>query len=732
MWECILAAAAAAAGGSVSASAVPDSRPPGVVEHLPRWYGFEANHGQESPQVRFASRGPGYRLFLTDREAVFVWRTPGQRRAAMLRMQFGGRPAAVAGAQQLPARFNFIRGNAPAAWRTSVPAFARVTYRRVYPGIDVTFHHEHGSLEYDIELAPGAKAESVRIRFVGADEVARDGEGRLRVRLAGHEVVFGAPRIYQPGGAGSARRAVGGSYVVRPNGDVRFEVSDVDRRQALVIDPILEYSTFLGGSGFDEGRVVTDAAGNAYVGGQTYSADFPATAGAYDTNCGTGGFCDGDAFVAKFDPNGALLYATFVGGNGEEYSPGIAVDDAGNAYIVGWTYSANFPVTAGAFQTTFRPGFALGTDAFVTKIDPSGAGLVYSTYLGGSQTPGYGDGDDLASAIAVDGSGRAHVTGYTSSKNFPLTASAYQTQNRGVQDAFLTVLNGAGSALEYSTLLGGTDFDAPNAIALDDAGVVYVTGVTLSTDLPVTPGVVQTTDGGRGRVDAFVAKIDPAASGGASLAYLTYLGGDNDDRGRGIAVDAAGNVHIAGLTNSANFPVINAFQGTCRGCHNISLVDGFLAKLNPTATSLLYSTFFGGSMGEGLESISIDAHGRTYVAGTTNSMDLPVKFAEQPQHGGGTSDAVIAAFDTTVAGEASLLYSSYLGGGGGSPSRYGNDGAHSISIHGDHFWVAGHTTSSDFPIRDAFDNTYGGVDVFVSRFSALPADFIFADGFEAR
>jgi len=487
---------------------------------------------------------------------------------------------------------------------------------------------------------------------------------------------------------------------------VAFEVAAYDASQPLIIDPVLAYSTFLGGSGSDAGiAIALDKGGNAYVMGMTFSTNFPITEGAFQTTFGQvfvtklnptgsallystylgggtgraiavdadgnayvtgmtfstnfpttlGAFQptsdgSGDAFVTKLDPTGsALLYSTYLGGSGGEEGKGIAVDAAGNAYVMGTTNSGDFPTTTGAFQTTFGGG--LDNDTFVTKLNPAGNGsldLVYSTYLGGSN-------EDEGRAIAVDAAGNAYVTGMTFSTTFPTTQGAFQPTSDGSGDAFVTKLNpaGKGSAdLVYSTFLGGSAFDRGNGIAVDAARNVYVTGETVSTTFPTTPGAFQTTFGGV--EDAFVTKLNPAGNGSADLVYSTLLGGGAFDRGNGIAVDAAGSAYVTGETSSPAFPTTpDALQRALAGGRHV-----FVTKLVPDGSGLAYSTLLGvfDSAFEFGNAIALDTEGSAYVTGGAGPNFLTTAGAAQTIFGGrgedGGGDAFVAklSFGNTAVG----------------------------------------------------------------------------------
>jgi hypothetical protein len=470
---------------------------------------FELNQGQTDPQVAFLSRGSGYALFLTPTESVLSLQAPAAvapgiatdqaATDSVLSMQLVGASATpqVVGLNELPGTSNYFIGNDPSQWHTDVPNYGQVEERSVYPGVDLVYYGNQQQLEYNFTVAPGADPGVIRMTFTGAESATLDDQGNLMLQTAGGPVVEQAPVLYQQ--SGGVRQSVAGHFVLEGNGQVGFSVGSYDRSQALIIDPILSYSTYLGGSGSDSGgSIAVDSAGDAYVTGITASTNFP-TAHPLQATSGA----NNDAFVAKLNPAGsALVYSTYLGGSDYDSADAIAVDSAGNAYVTGTTASTNFP-TANPLRATFGGG---GYDAFVAKLNSTGSALVYSTYLGGS-------GDDLGNGIAVDSAGNAYVTGSTRSSNFP-TANPLQATYGGAYlgNAFVAKLNPAGSALVYSTYLGGSGYygDQGDGIAVDAAGDAYVTGHTSSTNLP-TANPLQATYGG-GNSDAFVAKLNPAGS----------------------------------------------------------------------------------------------------------------------------------------------------------------------------------------------------------------------------
>src|SRR5437870_723243 len=532
---------------------------------------FEANRGQSNPRVAFIARGGGQTVFLTPREAVLTWRGRRSPTAVALRMQFIGASARshVVGAKELPGKVNYFLGRDSARWRTNIPTYEQVRYQDIYPGIDLVFYGNERQLEYDFLVQPGADLTAIAIAFVGAENVQVDAQDGLLLQIAGETIYARKPAIYQE--VDGRRQEIAGGYVLRGVREVGFQVAAHDPNRPVVIDPVLYYSTYLGGTNDDEVRsLAVDANGNAYVTGETSSTDFPTSSGVLDT--ALAGLKD--AYVTKLNPTGsALVYSTYLGGAGNELGRAIKVDAAGNAYVAGETTSADFAITPGAVQGT------LGgmTDGFIIKLNPSGSALIYSTYLGGAS-------DDRGEAIAIDAAGNAYVTGRTASKAFP-TVGAIQTSLNGRSDAFVAKLDPTGSSLAFSTYLGGGGDDKGSGIAVDAAGNVFVAGETASADFPTTAGAIRVTLAGI--TDAYVVKLNPT---GASLVYSTYLGGTADEEGFSIAVDAAGSAYVAGLTTSVDFPTTaGAVRTTLSG-----LQDGFVAKIAdsgpPAALSLAPTT----------------------------------------------------------------------------------------------------------------------------------------------
>jgi Bacterial Ig-like domain (group 3)/Beta-propeller repeat len=687
---------------------------------------FEANHGEADARVKFLSRTGGYTLFLTGDEAVLVLRgkernTPQTKIASTahtlpssmaaskaggaLRMKLrNANPAAkVTGADELPGTSNYFIGNDPAKWRTNVRTYAKVKYEGIYPGIDLVYYGKQRQLEYDFVVAPGADPRRIRFEVRGAKRIRREGNGELMFKVGEEEIRWHKPVVYQE--KDGRRQEVAGHYALTGTNRVGFEVAKYDASRPLYIDPLI-YSTYLGGSGPDDGwGIAADSAGNAYISGSTESIDFPTVNPLQPTLSG-----HGDAFVAKINPAGsALVYSTYLGGSLWNGAEGIAVDGAGNAYVTGQTTSTDFPTTPGAFQTVCNGGSNCDSDgdAFVAKLNPEGSALVYSTYLGGSNF-------DVGEGIAVDSAGNAYVSGVTDSADFPTTPGAFQTVCNGGSDcfpngdAFVTKLNCTGTALVYSSFLGGSWEDLGVGIALDSADNAYVTGGTGSTDFP-TVNPLQGTNGG-GYFDAFVAKINAA---GSALVYSTYLGGSLDDYGTGIAVDGAGNAYITGETTSANFPTMNPLQPANGG--GTGGDDAFVAKINAAGSALVYSTYLGGAGAEQGNGIAVDSAGNAYVAGISFSTNFPIVNALQKRKKGET-DVFLSKLNATGSG---FFYSTYLGGGG----RFANTSGASVAVdNAGNVYIAGSTSSTQFPTMNPLQpSNAGGGDAFVAKIDVAAA-----------
>jgi uncharacterized protein (TIGR03437 family) len=658
---------------------------------------FEANRGQFGPEVQFVSRRRSYALFLTAREAAFVF--PSSRTGVsdgVVKMRFlrSHRDVAPVGIDALPATTTYLIGSDPSLWRTRVSTFAKVEYRGLYAGVDLAFLSRSAELEYDLVVHPGADPREIQIEFEGVVSLSVDPTGGdLLVTTPAGVLRHHAPEIYQD--VEGNRRYLEGHYVLNGKRRVNISMESWDPHTSLVIDPVLSYATFLGGSGADAAEsVALDSAGNMYVAGVTASTNFPTLSPIRSSNAG-GAF---DAFVAKFSSSGTLLFSTYIGGSGGDGAYGIALDPGGNICVTGSTSSTDFPLVK-PLQSSYGGG---STDGFVLKLDPTGSSLLFSTYLGGGGT-------DEATRIAVDTSGNIIVVGDTASTNFPTSNAAQTAFGGGTADAYVAKLSSDGSRLLYGTYLGGTALDVASAVAVDSSGNAYVTGRTASTNFPVRNPFQAAYAGGTGNDagDVFVTKLN--ASG--ALVYSTYLGGGSSDFGYGIAVDSSGSAYITGQTSSSNFPTASPLQPKF-GAGSGSVGDVFISKLNPQGTGLVYSTYFGGTDFERAYDIAIDSLGNAFVTGivTFPGSAFPTTTGRlQTSFGGGTFDAFVAKIDSAG---ASVLYSTLFGGG---QNDYGN--AIAVDSSGSTIVVVGESFSTNLATTNgAFQKALaGGEDAFVLR-----------------
>jgi uncharacterized protein (TIGR03437 family) len=680
---------------------------------------FEPNQGQASPTVQFLSRGSGYALVLAPGKVVLNLQRQQPASFDSVGMTLVGASTKVipAGLAPQPGIVNYFIGNDPKEWRSGIRTYGKVDYAQIYPGVDLVFYGNQRQLEYDLVVAPGADPGRIAWKIDGA-RVALDAAGNLALDAPNGLATFEKPLVYQMDGGRKTK--VEGAFVVA-GGRVRFRIGNYDRSKPLIIDPVLSYASYLAGSGSDTIGATTgpgalavgtsqglavDSAGSAYVTGTTFSIDFP-TENPYESAPPTkqAGVSPGvwaSAFVTKFSPDGSsLIYSTYVGGNGADHAYAIAVDSSGNAYVTGLTNSVNFPVTPGAYQTICDPlpyntgqQISAGCNssnvsAFVTKLNPTGTGIVYSTFLGGYAY-------DYATAIAVDSSGRAYVAGnsdeycsisYTFQSCFPTTSGAViggnATGGGSPLYAFVAVFDPTGAKLLYSTLFGNLYFNAGNGdtnatgVTVDPNGYFYLIGNTTAGKLPTTAGVVQSTSAPLGSTGTylqawrgFIAKFNPVTSAaGASLDYCTYLGGQTASLGdyiSGIAIDSAGNAYIAGYTNSPDFPVTAGVYGTVCGPDGQNCAAAHVTKLNPSGTAILWSTFIGDSKGDESDTlfftgpIQLDGQGNIYIMGQAGS-GFPLVNQVEPPVNGGAMEVVVAELDSAG---ANLLFSTRIGSGG--------------------------------------------------------------------
>ena len=640
---------------------------------------FEPNRGQFPAAAGYLARARGYALSLSAGRAVLT-----SRDSRVVTVLVGARTSAPALPEApLPGVAHYLIGRDPSRWLTNVPTYERVRYRGVYAGVDVLYYGDQGRLEYDFIVAPGADPRHIRLRYQGVRSLRLDSAGDLLLGMAAGDIRQHRPAVYQE--VDGARRPVAGRYILRGR-SVCFALAPYDRSLPLVIDPALTWATYyhpvagqattntgeavavdaagntyvtgsmflgqgyakayavklspdgatalyhvyFGGSYDDEAHgIAVDSGGYVYVVGHTNSYDFPysnvAASPSFNPPYTVG------AFIIKLDPTlSTYLYSIILAGSNNDIAQGVALDSATNAFVVGYTQSADFPVTNGAAQT----GSGGGWDAFVTGINAAGTGFVYSTYFGGS-------GNDYGNAIAADAAGNVFITGQAGSANFPVSSSALQSKLAGGSDAFVAKLAAGTGSVVYSTYLGGSGNDFGGAIAIDSGGAVYVAGETASADFPVVNAFQKTFGGGNG--DIFVAKLNAA---GQSLVYSTFLGGSGEDSAYGLALDTAGDAYLTGASTSTDFPVSDSFQKT-----NQATLNGVVAALDSSGSALLFSSYLGGTgaSGDYGNSVAFGCTSGLVMTGSATSTNFPITSGVLgATYGGGASDAFVARIANTA------------------------------------------------------------------------------------
>ena len=630
---------------------------------------FEENRGQAAESADFVALVGGDRLLIGASGVGLAGRS-GQTMEIV-----GADPEAEgAAADLLPGRSHYLFGGKAEDWLTNIPQASEVRYRAIYPGVDVVYYGNDRRLEYDFVVAPGADPDQIRLRFPALPTPRNGEDGDLLTGDDAFALRLKRPVAYQTLERG--RVEIAADYRIDDSGAARIELGPWDPAEELVIDPILEFSSYLGGALDDSvSDLTTDADGNLYITGSTASQGL-ATSGVLQGSSQPGGLLGSDAFVAKLDPTGSnLLYLTYIGGSNEDSGFGIALDGDGNVLIAGTTMSADFPTVAAHQSQIAGPGSVLGSDSFVSKLSPDGSALVYSTYLGGT-------GLELGGAIDVDRDGNAFLVASTTSTDLP-TVNPFQAEPGSTEgfapDGMVAKLDPSGRA-SFVSYLGGSAEDWGFAVAADGAGNAWITGMTHSDDFPLAGRPLQ--GGKRGASDGFLARVHSA---GRTLLYSSYIGGTNDDSGRDVDVDSGGNVYLTGSTGSPDFPVSD--DGTADLAEEgVRGQDVFVAKFEPNATEIEYSAFLGGSGTDLAQSIFVDVEGRAVVAGESDSTDLESLRPFQDTNGG-LYDAFVFKLDQAGSPE----YATYVGGSG-------NDGASGVALGADgRAVVAGTAVSADFP-----------------------------------
>jgi uncharacterized protein (TIGR03437 family) len=705
--------------------------PFGCVNSLSAPGYVEENRGQAPAEFAYYSKRA-----LFSNEGLVVSTPKGDRKIAV--RLAGAQKSKAQGEVRLATRVNYFVGQDQSKWITDIPTFGRVRYREVYPGIAALYYPSESFLEQDFEVAPGADPSVIRMRFDGADGVHVNSEGAIEIAAGGERIEWKAPVVYQEDRG--SRHTVRAKYRPTSDGSIGFEVGEYDRSRKLVIDPVITFSTYIGRSASDiAGRTAVDSQGNVYVAGATFDPSFPVVAGTTPAPSDAG---TGNAVMVKMNASGTqALTVTHFGGSNPDMAHAVALDAAGNIYLAGYTESPDFPTTASALRTTTTAADKIS--CFVTKFNPAANRILYSTYLGGSSR-------DQCFAIAVDPAGAVYAAGVTESRDFPATPDTFQPNFRASSstpgfDGFITKLNPTGTALVYSTFLGGAGHEYLMGLAVDAEGNAYVTGSTTSTNFPVTQGALQSTYGGASPIleeiptlflfdmiygDAFVAKINKDAS---ALVYSTYLGGRQDDVGYDIAVDSKGNAYVVGMTRSTDFlttpgTLQTVFKGS--GGETVRKAgDGFVTKLDPSGKTAVYSTYLGGSQDDRTTAIAVDAAGNAWVTGHTVSTDFPTTSDARQKTNGGFApsetlvlgDAYITQLDATG---SKILYSTYHGGSG-------NDAGYDITVAADGgVIVSGATGSKNLFTTPGVFQTAGGTgdpqfapfnDFFLVRVGEPPA-----------
>jgi hypothetical protein len=650
---------------------------------------FEENRGQTFAEVDYLARGKGYLLLLSSQEVLWLLQSqaPGEDAVAStggpvvvrLRWLNGSSDREPRGEQTVPTRTSYFKGTNPSEWIRALSNHRAVRYEEIYPGIDLVFYGKDGRLEYDFLVSPGADPGQIQLSFTGMNALRLGSNGDLVLETSFGEMRHTIPHIYQE--FAGERREVTGRFRLEEDGVVTFEVDSYNPELALTIDPVLVYSTYLGGSESEvPGSVAVDSEGHLYVIGSTGSADFPLHNPFQDEFAG-GGATLGDVYVTKIDASGSsILYSTYIGGAGTDVGRGIAVNALGQVVGTGTTFSTDFPSTPGSFQPACS-----GQCPFVFQLTADGSQLRYGTFVG--------RGDGLA--VALDNLGQAVLTGKTSSTNFPVK-DAFQMEKSGGFDAFVSKLNGNGSDLIFSTFLGGSDSEnliGKADVATDMTGGIYVTGRTRSDDFPTLNPIQAGFQGGE---DAFVSKLDPQGA----LVYSTYLGGSGDDVGQGICTDQNGSAYVTGNTESLDFPTVAAFQPDFGGGSPIG--DAFVAKIAPAGGALAFSTYLGGQAGDTAADIALDSLGQVVVVGNGSS-NFPVHQALRSFDG---IDNYVAKFS---ADGSEVVYSTPIGGG---------DADISVATFGTNVYAAGNIAVANLPILNALQpRSAGFTETFLTQIS---------------
>lgn len=625
---------------------------------------FEKIQGSIEAPVQFIGRSAGLNLLLSPDIMIF---SDCSEELCKIHLIDANPNVRIIPSEATGYKRNYIIGRDPESWQIGIPTYRKLNFREIYSKIDLkVYSNSEGELEYDFILKPGADLSLVKLRFEPVNQLKIDRDGELFIQPGQGKIMHWKSKIYQETPTGV--KVLAGGFVQLNKYEVGFAVDDYDSTYPLVLDPVLSFSSYLGGGNSDFGKgIALDKQGNIYVTGTTRSLNFPVNQPIREKNAG-----DFDVFVTKIDAHTLQpIFSTYLGGNDVDSGNSIAVDDSGNIYIAGHTGSIDFPLQ-GALQSTHGGG---NFDAFITKINPAGTKLIYSTYLGGKM-------DEIAEAIAVDLSGNAHVTGTTSSMDFPTRNAVQMNYGGGLSDAFITKINPTGSGLVYSTYFGDNGNDVGTSLIVNNQGLALVTGAN--------------SNGQNGGLDAFVLGL---SADGQTIETGFQVGTDSNDLAQDIATDEDNNIYLTGMT------AIGPMGGD----------DVFVLKLNNDGSQVLYGNFLGGSGKEVGNALAVTKSGDVVVVGRTGSFDFPTVDAFQAEAAGGL-DGFVARFNA----QGQVVFASYLGGSGGDIIAETGDNCADLALDEDgNIYIAGHTLSKDFPRIEPFQDTYGGgdADAFVVKIS---------------
>ena len=676
---------------------------------------FIPNEGQYEDNVSYQAQSSPEQVITVFHNGIEFSQTPANNgtkvEPVFVQLNGANNNTKIIGLNQVNATANYYFGSDSSAWKNGINLSTGVQYTDIYPGISLNLSGKGGILKSEFTVQAGSNPDAIVLQYHGQDSLSLNKtSGDLNIKTAGREIRDEAPFAYQD--INGTRVKVDCSYKIGENNTVTFTLGTYDKSHILVIDPVMRYSLYFGGNGRDQGNsIAVDNNGYAYFIGTTWSDHLKyfknqtqatemsaqgLAPGSVQPYFGGG---DKDAFVIKINPDGTdLVYISYIGGSGTDEGTGLVIDNEGNAYLSGGTNSADFPV-----KNAFRNKISGGYDVWISKLDPTGKDMVFSTYLGGTD-------DDFGYAIAIDDKHNVFVTGQTKSWNFPVVNRYQLSPFGGLGDAFITKLTPEGNSIVYSNFIGGSAYDAGSAVTIDANGYACIIGQTESPNLPVIKPYQAELKGG---FDTFVTKFDP--EGKYPAAYSTYLGGKDWDDGRGIIAHTDGSLTVVGSTKSSDFPTVKPLQPALQGVQ-----DGFIATLSPDGSTLNESTFFGGSEVDSISGVASDAGGNVFIVGTSDSPDLPVARAYQSKLGG-KSDLMLAKFSPDI---SQIQYCTYLGGSDIDEGR-----AVAVTSEGDAY-MTGYTTSINFPKVWPYQQNFGDGDrdafvAVISEHDMIPVtDFI--------